>query len=262
MSRRREESPIGELLILLTEVPFWVSAVVAVFFYLILTYLAPRFGGGTVTGAAFAGVWPVVAPWFAGAFLLAGLVGVGKRQYRRLLLSSTSDVEAVRKLTWSQLELIVGQAYRTQQYVVTERGGAQPDGGIDLDLWRAGERVIVQCKQWKRQVPVEKVRELLGVVTGEGAVRGILVAPGGFTRAAHEFAQGKPLELVDGDGLLKLKRQTSAPDQVDLVPAAPACPTCGKPMVQRVARKGAGAGSAFWGCSTYGQTGCRGTRAA
>lgn len=262
VSHRRDESPIGELLVLLTEVPFWVSAVVAAFFYLLLTYLAPRFGGGTLTGAAFARIWPALAPWFAGALLLAGLVGVGKRQYRRLLLSGTRDTEAVRKLTWSELELVVGQAYRSQQYVVTERGGAQPDGGIDLDLWRAGERVIVQCKQWKRQVPVEKVRELLGVVTGEGAVRGILVAPGGFTRAAHEFAAGKPIELVDAEGILRLKRQTSTPDQVDLVPAPPACPTCGKPMVQRVARKGAGAGSAFWGCSTYRQTGCRGTRAA
>lgn len=42
-------------------------------------------------------------------------------------------------------------------------------------------------------------------------------------------------------------------------PAAPACPVCGKPMALRTARKGARAGSQFWGCSGYPE--CKGTRA-
>ncbi|MDA8519865.1 topoisomerase DNA-binding C4 zinc finger domain-containing protein [Acidovorax sp. NCPPB 4044] len=43
-------------------------------------------------------------------------------------------------------------------------------------------------------------------------------------------------------------------------PARPDCPRCGAAMQLRTARKGANAGTAFWGCSTY--PGCRGTRAA
>ncbi len=39
---------------------------------------------------------------------------------------------------------------------------------------------------------------------------------------------------------------------------SPSCPTCSKPMVRRVARQGAAAGNAFWGCTGY--PGCRGTR--
>jgi len=42
-------------------------------------------------------------------------------------------------------------------------------------------------------------------------------------------------------------------------PAAPACPRCGKPMALRTARKGARAGSQFWGCSGFPE--CKGTRA-
>lgn len=38
----------------------------------------------------------------------------------------------------------------------------------------------------------------------------------------------------------------------------PACPLCGKPMRQRMARQGPNAGRPFWGCSGY--PGCRGTR--
>ncbi len=35
------------------------------------------------------------------------------------------------------------------------------------------------------------------------------------------------------------------------------CPTCGASMVKRVAKKGANAGTPFWGCSTYPK--CKGT---
>src|SRR2546428_161980 len=39
----------------------------------------------------------------------------------------------------------------------------------------------------------------------------------------------------------------------------PHCPACNALMVKRVARRGSGAGSTFWGCSNY--PSCRGTRA-
>jgi len=50
--------------------------------------------------------------------------------------------------------------------------------------------------------------------------------------------------------------------QVDLTDRAekdgPVCPKCGNPMVLRTARKGANAGSQFWGCCGYPK--CKGTR--
>ena len=40
--------------------------------------------------------------------------------------------------------------------------------------------------------------------------------------------------------------------------AGPACPACGKPMLQRTARQGSRTGKRFWGCTGYPD--CRGTR--
>ena len=40
--------------------------------------------------------------------------------------------------------------------------------------------------------------------------------------------------------------------------AVPNCPLCGKPMLRRIARVGAHAGSSFWGCEGYPE--CRGIR--
>jgi restriction system protein len=43
-------------------------------------------------------------------------------------------------------------------------------------------------------------------------------------------------------------------------PVLPNCPSCGKPMVMRIAGKGKAAGARFWGCGGY--PGCVGTRPA
>src|SRR5436305_5476666 len=45
--------------------------------------------------------------------------------------------------------------------------------------------------------------------------------------------------------------RTDQADRTDLEPKAPNCPLCGKPLALRTARKGARAGSQFWGCSGY-----------
>jgi four helix bundle suffix protein len=42
------------------------------------------------------------------------------------------------------------------------------------------------------------------------------------------------------------------------LPPPPACPRCGRPMCERVARKGPRAGQPFWGCTAYPD--CQGTR--
>jgi restriction system protein len=44
---------------------------------------------------------------------------------------------------------------------------------------------------------------------------------------------------------------TDRSDKSKTLPAAPNCAVCGKAMVLRTARKGAKAGSQFWGCSGY-----------
>ncbi|MGH7848635.1 MAG: four helix bundle suffix domain-containing protein [Candidatus Binatia bacterium] len=89
--------------------------------------------------------------------------------------------------------------------------------------------------------------------------------------------QGLEREFVEGGGYserlaaarLEKRRQGSGSSRTDrsdrtdrtekakTAPAAPSCEACGKPMVLRTARKGAKAGSQFWGCSGY--PGCKAT---
>ena len=177
-------------------------------------------------------------------------------------------------MSWREFELLVGEAFRLQGYSVTELGGAGADGGVDLVLRKGNEKFLVQCKQWKAfKVGVEVVRELYGVMAAQGAAGGFVITSGTFTADAKSFAEGRNVKLVDGPRLFDLLKQakssggvgrspavaTPIPKQV--VPAqeaAPACPTCQAPMVRRTAKKGANAGTQFWGCSKYPV--CRGTR--
>jgi restriction system protein len=160
-------------------------------------------------------------------------------------------------LSWQQFESFVGEGFRRRGFQITDRGGAGPDGGVDLSLSRGRERFLVQCKQWRAQkVGVAVVRELYGVMAAEHVVGGYVVTSGSFSKEAKEFAAGRNIELIDGNGLAALIRdvQVSVPklEQAGVATAQP--PTCGKcrsSMVLRTAKKGSQAGDRFWGCSQF-----------
>ncbi len=79
------------------------------------------------------------------------------------------------------------------------------DGGIDIEAYDTrpifAGKFIIQCKDWEQPVGVTEVRELYGVMMDAGAIKGILISTGSFTKQAYEFAKGKPLELIDGEML-------------------------------------------------------------
>jgi restriction system protein len=137
-----------EILIGFTRLPLWASIVGAVLVYFALRFIPSLFAGGSISAAVYAGVFSTLAPWIAILILLAGLVGVAGRRWDRIVLTKGTALASIRQLGWEDLERLVGEAYRRQGYYVLERGGPQPDGGIDLELVRGGEKVVVQCKHW------------------------------------------------------------------------------------------------------------------
>ena len=226
--------------------------------------------------------------------LAGAAVSAMRRKQRHTLFeaaSTSKSADALQDMTWQQFELLVGEGFRRRGYSVKEVGGGGADGGVDLVLTKAGEKSFVQCKQWKAyRVGVPTVRELYGVMAAHGAAGGFVVTSGRFTKEAAAFARGRNIRLVDGAALMLFLREarrqkaeasaspsreaapqataassnptaTVSADQVAKPkrPAEPRCPTCGKPMVQRVAKRGPLAGKPFWGCSDF-STGCFGKR--
>lgn len=199
------------------------------------------------------------------AFLVGAAISAVKRRRQSELhgqVASNPSRNALEKMSWQEFEGLAAETFRRQGYRVVERGGNGPDGGVDLDLYMGKDRYLVQCKQWRAfKVGVATVRELYGVMTAERAVGGFVVASGEFTDDARNFAEGRSIKLVSTQSLLRLiSDNAGTPSRFEPkeAAAAPACPKCGGAMVQRVAKKGATAGSKFWGCASY--PNCRGIR--
>lgn len=92
------------------------------------------------------------------------------------------------------------------------------DGGIDCVAYDprpiTGGKFVVQAKLYTRTVPPSAVRDLFGTVLDAGATKGILITTSGFGPSSYQFANGKPLQLIDGTGLLALCHQHDIPARI------------------------------------------------
>jgi restriction system protein len=258
MARRRDS--LLENLILL---PWWVGLLIGAVGFAAIAFVIPAY---LASGSSlFANLGPSLRPlawiWFglcafAASVSALRLFLIGRRF--DLGLKSASDVQ---DLSWSQFEVMVSEAFRRQGFFVYENGGGGADGGIDIVLRKDGKKFYVQCKQWKVfKVGVKPVRELLGVITANGADGGFVVTSGRFTKEAKDFAANTGITLIDGEALGRLVeelRRSSQPHRKAAEEPTPNCPRCGMPMMVRTARRGRNIGREFWGCSGYPR--CKGT---
>ncbi len=111
----------------------------------------------------------------------AATSALGRAKRRRLLRDAAAATEpatepnVAKGLSWHEFELLMGEAFRQQGYVVSETPEGA-DGGVDLELRRGGELHLVQCKHWRAtKVGVAVVRELYGVMAARGAAGGFVV---------------------------------------------------------------------------------------
>ena len=93
------------------------------------------------------------------------------------------------------------------------------DGGIDVVAYDPrpilGGKVVIQAKRYKNVVGVAAVRDLYGTMINEGASKGILVTTSHYGPDAYDFSKDKPIELIDGGGLLYLLRQQGIEARID-----------------------------------------------
>ena len=209
----KRKSTAEELLDLISEIcfylPVWAILLIPIIWgggsYLLLDYLMqnklqmmfPGEIGGTITVSVSLLVFALTA--------VAALKGLLGRKQRKALLAQTQSLDALRALSWQEFELLIAEVYRTEGFKVTELGGNGPDGGIDLTATASnGDHYLIQCKHFKTsKVGVKIVREMLGVLAKEGAHQAVVIATGAYTKDAIQFAEGQPIELIDGPRLIE-----------------------------------------------------------
>ena len=81
--------------------------------------------------------------------------------------------------------------------------GQVGDAGIDILLNDELGKTIVQCKKYSSKVGVATVRELYGSLIDSKTNHGVIVTTDDYTSGAKEFAEGKPIKLINGIELRK-----------------------------------------------------------
>jgi restriction system protein len=248
-------------------VSWWPGIPLAGAVYALLKWVAPliatALGKGSPLFSSFDALAPIVALPAALGVLLLWVAFVIERRRDDRRLDAQTGLDSIRELSWREFEQLLATAFRRRGFRVDDTGPG-PDGGIDLVLHAGNRSLAVQAKHWKtRKVGVGKVRELLGATIAAGCDGAMLVTSGMATAEAKKCAAGNDIDLIEGEELARmiLEVQRRPVDQVTPDPndaGVPVCPTCGSDMVRRTARKGANAGTTFWGCSTFPH--CRGTR--
>jgi restriction system protein len=267
---RRNQSMADDVIDITSRLPWWAGVLLAAASYLFLHSVADKglspAPGGDVSQAmksgliyAFASFGQYILPFLFGLGALLSVLGAAKR--KKLHADVRTGDRHMTDISWQEFELLIGEHFRRLGFTVHETPNG-PDGGIDLILKKNHEKYLVQCKHYKAyKVGVKPVRELLGVMTSSGAAGGYVITSGQFTKDAVAFARDNHINLVDGNSLHQIFRETPKPStQTSEAPSYSSptdkhkdeiCPKCGNPLMVRVARKGARAGQKFYGCSNY-----------
>ncbi len=170
------------------------------------------------------------------------------------------SLDLIKSLDWLVFEHLCAGYFRAKGYraEVTDHGA---DGGVDVCLYNrrnpAELFAVIQCKAWASQsVGVQDIRALLGIMTHFECKMGIFITTSDYTVDASEFAKGKHIKLINGEGFLRMLTKLQADEQFSLLQKAtkgdyttPSCPSCAVKLVRRQPR--AGTGSPFWGCVNF-----------
>jgi restriction system protein len=162
-------------------------------------------------------------------------------------------------IEWRRFEAVVETLFQ-QAGLETKSQSHGADGGVDVWLYSRQQAEVpvglVQCKHWSgKEIGVDKIRELRGVMAANKVGRGVFATTSSFTTEAAKFGRENGIDLLDVDRLLVLIAKRTPEQQRALLVVAlegdywrPTCVNCGTKMVERTPRKG---GNAFWGCAHY-----------
>jgi len=150
----------------------------------------------------------LIAVWFIWNYFKSG-------QLRKKALGMSA--KDLLDLPPGEFEEMTAELYRMRG-LQAHKTGATGDHGVDVVVKsKDGKTMVVQCKRWRKPVGEPIIREFYGTMHHEKAAHGTIIATGGFTPQAIEWAKGKPMSLYDGNKFVEMwhksKKQKSLAQQ-------------------------------------------------
>jgi HJR/Mrr/RecB family endonuclease len=108
----------------------------------------------------------------------------------------------IRSMAPVEFEYFIKSLFERMGYTV-QTTAITGDKGVDLFVTKNNRLSVVQCKRFSGTVGAPIVRDLYGTMLHELAASAYLVTTGTISLPAQTWADGKPIHLVDGNGLLE-----------------------------------------------------------
>jgi restriction system protein len=141
----------------------------------------------------------------------------------REVLANLNSIDNLAIMDWEDFEHLIRELFEKAfgdngaEVRVTR---ASHDQGVDAIVFDPdpirGGKYVIQAKRYNNVVPVSAVRDLYGTMISEGAVKGILVTTSYFGKESRDFAQDKPIKLMDGPELAGLFQQHGYTVRIEL----------------------------------------------
>jgi len=171
-----------------------------------------------------------------------------KFKFQNQWLTERQILDYLKGLKPSEFEDYIAYTFKNLGYSTFSVGGSN-DGGIDVIAEKDGNKSLIQCKRYnKNKVTLHDVRDFYGALAHDLAnAKGLFVTTNIFTKEAEKFAEGKPIELIDGFKLIKLiKIAENKTDINDIESSDNLCPKCGGALIIKEGKYGK-----FYGCSNF-----------
>lgn len=119
--------------------------------------------------------------------------------------------KGISALDWNEFEKLAAAVFEGKGYDVRLTPTTN-DQGIDLFLTdkESGALEVVQCKHWMEQIGSPVVRDFYGAMVHFNARKGYILATGGMSDSAREFARGKSISYMGIETLIDEVIETSA----------------------------------------------------
>lgn len=218
MARKKQGLHV-DIMNITSRLPWWVGLLLALAAYYSLHHFASKPIANVATEISFvdqigstfirslSAIGQYVLPM---VFVFGAIASVLRRCQRQNMFDQANQETgraAIQAMSWDEFELLIAEVFRQKGYTIAERSGHRADSEVDLTVTKNNKAYLIQCKHWRtNKVGVVKVKELYAVMMANRVQAGMVVTSGTFTQEARQFAQDKPINLLDGVAVYQLIR--------------------------------------------------------
>lgn len=190
------------LLELLVDAPWWVSASLAAAVLMLLKFILPAvFAGNSFSGALVSGL--ADAAWIVALIVfIPAPVSAYNSWKKDQLLNGRADPSGLARLSRRAFTQLVQDVYARDGYRLLPYADPTDQAEVDMMAEKNGETLLLQYRHHRSgQIEKQAVQTMLDRLEKGDAQKAHIISCSGFSQEAAQLSQNSSVHLLDTDGL-------------------------------------------------------------